>query len=239
MKARSTELEIMDDLDCHGPVVNQTLRELEFINRWLGGNNITLDGLKRIINPRENKTYHIADMGCGGGDMLKLIARWGAHKKLKFQLTGIDANPHIIQFASENCRSYPSIALETGNVFSPVLQRRPFDIIVATLFTHHFAEAELIELFKAWHNQASAGIVINDLHRHPLAFHSIKLLTRLFSKSAMVKFDAPLSVKRGFSRRELVRILEKAGITNYSLHWRWAFRWQLIIPRSLVWHNFS
>jgi hypothetical protein len=45
----------------------------------------------------------------------------------------------------------------------------------------------------------------------------------------MVKFDAPLSVLRGFSRHELVSILSQAGITHYKLRWRWAFRWQLVI----------
>lgn len=229
MKARSTEQEIMDDLNCHGPVVDQTLRELEFINRWLGGNEITINGLQQIIKAPD-RTYRIADMGCGGGDMLKLIARWGAGRKFNLQLTGIDANPNIVQFAKENCQQFRFISCETGNVFSPELQNRSFDVIVATLFTHHFSEGELVDLFLAWRKQVTTGIVINDLHRHPLAFYSIKLLTRLFSKSAMVKFDAPLSVKRGFRKKDLEVILEKAGIVNYTLRWRWAFRWQLIIP---------
>jgi len=38
---RSREKEIMDDLDCSGPVLEQTLRELKTINRWLGGNGVT------------------------------------------------------------------------------------------------------------------------------------------------------------------------------------------------------
>jgi hypothetical protein len=73
------------------------------------------------------------------------------------------------------------------------------------------------------------GIVVNDLHRHWLAYHAIKILTRLFSKSAMVKYDAPLSVLRGFTRGELADILKKAGIVQYTLKWKWAFRWQIII----------
>lgn len=45
---RSEDPEIMDDLDCNGPVVAQTLRELEFINKWLGGNGVTLTGLRQL-----------------------------------------------------------------------------------------------------------------------------------------------------------------------------------------------
>jgi hypothetical protein len=69
------------------------------------------------------------------------------------------------------------------------------------------------------------GFLINDLHRHPLAFYSIKLLTQVFSKSYLVKNDAPLSVQRGFTRSEWESIFLAAGINNYSIEWRWAFRW--------------
>ena len=45
----------------------------------------------------------------------------------------------------------------------------------------------------------------------------------------MVRFDAPLSVRRAFTRAELEHIMAEAGITTYHLRWKWAFRWQLII----------
>ncbi|MBL7875144.1 MAG: SAM-dependent methyltransferase, partial [Cyclobacteriaceae bacterium] len=92
-----------------------------------------------------------------------------------------------------------------------------------------FSEAELVLLFSQLKQQTTAAIIINDIHRHPLAFYSIKLLTQLFSKSAMVKFDAPLSVLRAFTKTELQIILQKAIINNYKIVWKWAFRWQLTI----------
>ncbi|WP_431211923.1 hypothetical protein ACQ86N_40085 [Puia sp. P3] len=75
---------------------------------------------------------------------------------------------------------------------------------------------------------AGTGWFINDLHRHPLAWGSIRLLTRLFSGSYLVKNDAPLSVLRGFSRSEWQRILQAAGIGGYTLRWKWAFRWLVV-----------
>ena len=52
---RSTDLEIMDDFECSGEVVNQTLRELEFINRWLGGNQVTLQAVRELLESRKSK----------------------------------------------------------------------------------------------------------------------------------------------------------------------------------------
>ena len=34
---------------------------------------------------------------------------------------------------------------------------------------------------------------------------------------------------RAFKKEELISILKKAGIENYSLRWKWAFRWQIIV----------
>jgi hypothetical protein len=71
--------------------------------------------------------------------------------------------------------------------------------------------------------------VINDLHRHPLAYFSIKWLTRWFSKSPMVQHDAALSVLRSFKRRDWNSIFAQAGLDQVTIHWRWAFRWQICV----------
>ena len=232
---RSSTPEIMDDLQCAGEVVNQTLVELEIINRWLGGNAVTVNGVSKLVRASHGKkNLSIADVGCGGGDVLKEIAEWGQQKELTLHLTGIDANPNIIEFAKANTRSYPEIDYIVKNIFSVEFSKNRYDIIVATLFTHHFSNSELSDLLNSLTKQSNIGVVINDLHRHWFAYHSIRWLTRLFSKSSMVKYDAPLSVLRAFKRKDLLNILQQAGISEFSLKWKWAFRWQLVIPSSLA-----
>lgn len=218
----------MDDLECQGEVVHQTLRELEFINQWLGGNAITLSGIKSLVKGHEKETLTIADLGCGSGDILRLLADWGRKNKYNLKLTGIDANPYIIEFAKQQHRDYQEISFESINVLSPEFQARKFDIVTGTLFYHHFHSDVLVEIFSQLKKQTRIGLLINDIHRHWFAFHSIRLLTRYFSRSAMVKFDAPLSVLRAFSRKELEVICSRAGLEHYQLRWKWAFRWQLL-----------
>jgi 2-polyprenyl-3-methyl-5-hydroxy-6-metoxy-1,4-benzoquinol methylase len=227
---RSYEIEIMDDLHIKGEVIDKTLRELEIINRLLGGNKVTINGIHQLLKTRKNDNIiTIADLGCGGGDILKLVAKWGRENKVKLKATGIDANPSIVAYAEKNSKDFPELNYEAINIFSESFREKKYDIILATLFTHHFTSEELIDLFKSLKQQARIGIVINDLHRHWFAYHSIKWLTYFFSKSYMVKFDGPLSVLRSFSKEDLKSILQKAGIENYTLRWRWAFRWELII----------
>jgi 2-polyprenyl-3-methyl-5-hydroxy-6-metoxy-1,4-benzoquinol methylase len=218
----------MDDLEASGEVIPQTLRELETINKWLGGNYVTTNGLDQLLKRKNTKKLFIADLGCGGGDMLKLVAKWAKMRNVDVSLIGFDANPHIVDYAKENCLGYENISFEVSDIFSEEFKQRKFDVILCTLFTHHFKEEQLTRIFNQFKSQATIGTVINDLHRHWLAEFLIKWLTRFFSKSDMVKNDAPLSVRRAFKRGDLLDILKNAEINIFSLRWMWAFRWQLI-----------
>jgi 2-polyprenyl-3-methyl-5-hydroxy-6-metoxy-1,4-benzoquinol methylase len=232
-KHRCSEQEMMDDLDCAGETLNRTLKELELINRWLGGNQVTINGMGKLLNalPAQPQQLEIADVGCGGGDMLNLVADWARKSGIKVKLYGVDANPNVIAYARENSKRYPEISYEALNIFSQEFQQRQVDIIICTLFTHHFDDQQLEKLFRAMQKQARLGVVINDLHRHWIAYWTILMITRYFSNSAMVRNDAPISVKRGFTRSELLKLMAKSSVKHYQINWRWAFRWQLIF-----WH---
>jgi hypothetical protein len=52
----------------------------------------------------------------------------------------------------------------------------------------------------------------------------------VLSNSAYVKNDAPLSVWRGFKKKEWESILQSAGYQNSKINWVWAFR-HLIIEK--------
>ncbi len=220
----------MDDLDCDGEVVDQTLRELDIINRKLGGNFISIQGLKELARLAKNKDeIRLIDIGCGGGDILIYMARWARKNQVNLKLIGIDANPNIIKYAENHCKDYPEISFLALDIFSEEFKALTFDIVHSSLFTHHFKNEDLIRLFANLSKQATTGMIINDLHRHWLAFYSIKLITSLFSKSEMVRNDASISVARGFKRSEMNKILKSSGFNRYSLKWKWAFRWKVVV----------
>ena len=226
---RSHEAELMDDLESSGDVITHTLRELNTINRWLGGDHVTINGLDKLVDDQDIKEeLHILDIGCGGGDILMKICRWARGKEIPIRLTGIDANPNIVEYARHHTSDYPEISYRAMNIFSPEFRELRCDVVTATLFTHHFTHEELARLFHQILTQARLGMVINDLHRHWFAYHSIKWLTHWFSRSEMVRNDAALSVQRSFRRDELESLMKECGIDTYTLKWFWAFRWQLV-----------
>ncbi|MBP1683126.1 MAG: SAM-dependent methyltransferase, partial [Ignavibacteriaceae bacterium] len=118
-----------------------------------------------------------------------------------------------------------------SDAFELPFKNNSCDIIHTALFLHHFTEEELHFLLKEFLRTARKGIIINDLQRSYLALLGIKILTVLFSKSEMVKNDAPLSVKRGFTKQEILNLLEDVGATNFVIKKKWAFRWMIVIKK--------
>jgi len=235
-KHRSQEPELMDDLNLSGEALRKNLDELEIINHWLGGNKVVTNALNKILRKptgtREtNQPIKIADIGCGGGDILRVVAQWAKKHQLAVELTGIDANDFMVNYARQKCRHYPNINIRQENIFEPTFQGRQFDVIICSLFCHHFTDEQLQNMWSQLYQQATQAVIINDLHRHPLAYYSIKYITRLFSGSYLVKNDAPLSVLRAFQKPEIQAILAKSNIHKYTLQWQWAFRWQLIMHK--------
>jgi len=226
---RSKEKELMDDFNCSGEELNQTLRELKTINRWLGGNYVTTAGLAKIFSGYPQDSYAVADIGCGGGDMIRVMDEWAKGQKKEVNFIGIDANRNIIDLAAVKLVDLPEIAWRIQNVFDAKFSEEKVDISTCTLFTHHFTDSELVKLLNSLRRKSRLGIVINDLHRHPIAYYSIKWLTRIFSKSKMVQHDASLSVLRSFSKSDWDRVLRSAQIERYEISWHWAFRWQVTI----------
>ena len=225
LSVRSSEKELLDRDDISFEEIDQNMRELDVINTWLGGHAISCSGLKTLLNGYGQTKIRICEIGCGGGDNLRALWHWCRKHGIEAGVIGIDYNPHCIQIASDNWNGGPAqwILSDYRNMHFEEADRP--DIVFSSLFCHHFSDDELVPMLHWMDRQSRRGWFINDLHRHILAYHSIRWLTRWFSRSRLVKNDAPLSVLRGLERQEWTRLLGRSGISGYSLRWKWAFRW--------------
>jgi SAM-dependent methyltransferase len=222
---RSYKKELLDRDDIPFEDIKRNMQELDFINKWLGGHKITITGLKKLIPADRNIGFVIAEIGCGGGDNLRVLKKYCEKKKIQASFIGI--NLHCIEFAKSR-KENAGIQFIASDYIKVEFENKP-DIIFTSLFCHHFTEDELKKQFQWMRMNSVTGFFINDLHRHLLAYYSIKLLTGLFSKSYLVKNDAPLSVLRGFKRREIEMLNAESKILKGQLKWQWAFRWLLIV----------
>ncbi len=236
---RSYKKELLDRDDIPFVDIRQNMKELDFINATLGGHKITLDGLRTMMkgmskgSKGNSEKISILEIGCGGGDNLRVIKNYCNKRAIAVHLIGVDINPHCIEFARSR-KENEGIEFISSDYKLVDPNPKP-DIIFNSLFCHHFTDKEMAEILTWMKEHSRQGFFINDLHRHPLAYYSIKWLTQMFSKSYLVKNDAPLSVLRGFKREELEMFCKvvfannaQDAILNTALKWKWAFRWLLI-----------
>ena len=229
-KYRSDKLELLDTTDIPKALLYKNLHELDLLNKILGSNRISLNGIiKLLVN--KNKCYHIVDLGCGSGYTMRFIADWARTKGIKVKLTGVDMNADTINYLKEHCSEYPEIQTFTGDYRDFLKTNDDIDIINCSLFCHHLKDEELTELFKWCQLKAKAGFVINDLQRNWMAYYLVQFFTLVFNASRLAKNDGPISVLRGFKKKELIVLLNKAQIKKYSIKRKWAFRF-LIVGRS-------
>lgn len=231
-KYRTDASEIMDDFSMEGDVLRDALDKIAKINRLLGGNRLTLQGVKTLISAiPKSKEITIADVGCGNGDMLRNLADFANVNDFNFKLIGIDANPFTIGHAEKLSKNYNTISYRCEDVFSKPFKELKYDIVLCTLTLHHFKEEEIIQLLTVFNKQSANGIVINDLHRNAVSYRLFQGLCFVFRLNSMSREDGLTSILRGFKRADFVRFSEKLNLKKYSIQWKWAFRYQWIIAK--------
>ena len=166
-KQRSYKKELLDETDIRKDLLFQNLKELAVINKYLGGHAISLKGLKKVMTDK-SKAYSVIDIGCGGGDSLKAMAKWAADEHYKINLTGVDLKNDCIDYAKSACREFPGITFYCDDFRNVFAKTNAIDIVHAALFCHHFTEDEIIGFIKICDKNKTV-FIINDLERNRFA----------------------------------------------------------------------
>jgi 2-polyprenyl-3-methyl-5-hydroxy-6-metoxy-1,4-benzoquinol methylase len=227
---RSTAPEMMDDFQMEGEILRDALDKIASINQLLGGNKVTLEGVKSLISTQpKQQVFRITDIGCGNGDMLRALADYAVRNDLQFVLTGIDANQFTVQHAESLSAAYPNISYQCENIFDVQSRLESCDIVLCTLTLHHFTDQEIIGLLQRFKLAAFLGFVINDLQRSAVAYYLFQALCFIFRLNYMSREDGLVSILRGFKREDLLSYAKKLNLKNSLIRWKWAFRYQWIV----------
>lgn len=219
-RAEPAELPELMDQSCAYEEFRNCLHDLAEVNRLTRGYKPTLDFLARIAEHHDRSgPLRILDVGSGGGDTLRAIAKWAAAQKLPVELTGIDLNPHSTraarEFSDKETRG-SNINWVTANVFTYSPQAQP-DVILSALFTHHLSSPEIVRFLRWMEQQARLGWFINDLHRSSRAAFWFRFLPIIFGWHRFVMHDGPVSLRRAFVPGDWQRLLDQAGVSGATI----------------------
>jgi ubiquinone/menaquinone biosynthesis C-methylase UbiE len=171
----------------------------------------------------------IIDVGAGSGDQTRWLLRWARRQQIDLKITLLDIHPETCDEARRHLADQPHVQVLQGDLFD--LQPGMADIVTASLVLHHFACAELPTALIALQRAARLGVVVNDLHRHWLAWALIRLATGALSSNRMIRNDAPLSVQRGFRRADFIQLRQShPELAELQVMWRPFFRYLVVLP---------
>jgi ubiquinone/menaquinone biosynthesis C-methylase UbiE len=186
--------ELMDDLSRPENEFDEAYRELEVVNRRLGG----IRAIKRFL-PRAPNLLML-DVAAGGCDVAEALLQ-----KRAVKIVALDINDKGFKYARKSW-------LLVGDAMELPFPDNTFDVVMSSLFFHHLKDAECIKVLRNMWRVSKRLVIVNDLHRHPVAYAAIQALSARYSKSVMFRHDAPVSVLRAFRPVELLKLAEQAGV---------------------------
>lgn len=227
LSQRSTAPERMDDPAHGGRELAVALRQLRLINRLLGAAWPTLWGVKRLWDEAGRPSQlHLLDVGAASGDPNRLLLRWARRAGVELRLTLLELNPETCAHARQYWADEPRVTVQQGDLFD--LAPGSADLITASMVLHHFSTPDVARALQVLRRGARLGVIVNDLHRHWLAWWFIRGATALLSRNPMIRHDAPLSVARGFARADMLALRRSEGRLRF--YWAPLFRWLLLLP---------
>lgn len=210
--------EVMDDDHLDPAIYAAVIADLAQVNTITLARPPTLAWLKR--QTRGVQSFSVLDVGFGHGDMLRAIAAWARDSGKQVRLIGIDLNPRSAPVA--RAATDPALGIDYRTGRAEMLGFRP-DFIVSSLVAHHMDDAELVGFIRWMQGAALRGWLINDLHRHPIAWAGFRALALLLRWHPIVAHDGALSVRRAFTRADWARLLDQAGV-RARVRWHVPFR---------------
>lgn len=202
------------------------LRDLEQVNRVTLAYRPTLRFVDEVLrNHCSQEPLRVVDVGCGGGDMLRRIARLARSRRRSVELVGIDMNPYSRRYNDElesrGGSQLSSIEWVTGNAFA-YKPAGSIDIVISSLFTHHLQTPEVVQFVSWMERSARRGWFVNDLLRSSRSYRLFELLSRAARWHPFVQHDGPVSIRRAFRDQDWVNIAAAAGLPSTAIelqHW--------------------
>ncbi len=186
-----------------------------------------------VTNDASNAApVRILDVACGGGDLAIALSRYLRRRSMAVSVVGVDLNPTAIRIANEQLSAsrpaqQSTIRFEQLDVLRDRLPS--CDVVVSSLFLHHLRDGQVQQLLQRLRDVAKLGGVISDLRRSRYGYALAWFGSRLLTRSPVVHYDGPVSVRRAFTRTELQQLAIQANLPDSQVtrHWpeRLLLRW--------------
>jgi 2-polyprenyl-3-methyl-5-hydroxy-6-metoxy-1,4-benzoquinol methylase len=172
----------------------------------------------------------VLDLGSGGGDVLIRLAKWARRAGRKMLFHGCDMSDSARQIATAAAQrgDVPHVEFFQTNVLADGVPGG-YDVVMCSLFLHHFDDETALRLLMRMREAAGVAVLVDDLLRTKPGYALCWAGCRILTRSPVVHYDGPQSVRAAFTLDEARRLFERAGYSGatFRRHWpeRFLMRW--------------
>lgn len=214
MLLRSRIPELMDDPRLHPELHVEALQGLEVLNKVSGSAQILWSELRLFAKQHQKQTVQVLDVATGSGDILLALAKLAGREKQQFEFTGVDISAQAVSHATSRIENRSqNIQFKQLDVIKDGIPDG-FDVAMTSLFTHHLDPDDVIALLTKMRESGASMILVNDLVRSELSYSLVWLATRILTRSPVVHFDGPVSVRAAYTVEEMKEMALAAGLTD-------------------------
>jgi ubiquinone/menaquinone biosynthesis C-methylase UbiE len=225
---RIYEEELLDAGDGSDEDVAESLTDLRRINRFLGGRRVVLDAIRGCLNAASVREVSVLDVGTGSADIPMAVADQFRNLRLSAFVAAVDISERNLRVARAHLGVSPEIQFVRADSMKLPFADNSFDFVTASLFLHHFRDEDVVHLLSDFGRIAKRAVIVNDLVRNLVPYYFTKLAGPFLAVSFLTRNDAPVSVLRGFTRREIGDLARRAGLLDLEVKRRFPYRLSMI-----------
>ncbi|HEY0762360.1 MAG TPA: methyltransferase domain-containing protein [Pyrinomonadaceae bacterium] len=221
---RSDRLEYIDTGDYTAAEYEGCIGELQLVNRWMGDAHSLRTTLFREIEAQGLSNFSILDVGAGSGELLRVTVDWARQTDRRVSAIGLELNERSAESINEESQRFDEISSVRGDALELPFPDSSFDYVISSLFTHHFVDEQVVQIFREMSRVARRRIFVIDLNRHPIAYLLYTTVGKLVLKNRLLRHDGALSILRSFKSDELLELADRAGLGDVRVERRFPYR---------------
>jgi SAM-dependent methyltransferase len=204
--------ELMDSPNADPGELGRMLRDLAWINRFLGGYRVIRTQLAPQLLP-VSRPARILDVGTGLADIPRALVRWARERDLPVQVAAVDRHGRVVGLARRTCAGYPEVHVQRADALALPFPDASFDVVLASLLLHRMERDEPVRLLRELNRVARRAVIVNDSPHPPLL--------------AGTSWTGVRS-RRGADRHAPADALRQAASTT---------RWSVPADKACAWHQ--
>lgn len=228
MRTRVVIPELMDDHELEPREHLQALRGLRRINAWTGNAALVWKCLSQVARETNDRPLRVLDIATGAADIPIALMKTSVSRDVKLEIDACDFSDQALAIASENCAAAKvTVHLFRHDILRDEIPER-YDVVMCSQFLHHLTNEDVTIVLGKMKSAATKRVVVVDLERSRANWLQVWFATRVLSRSKVVHFDGPQSVRAAFTVAEFNRLVQPVGFASYEIRRKWPCRFVLV-----------